>query len=207
MFQKKSKVNKIIRLILCVLLVSLVGIVFSGCLGEKNDVQGKRMESNNQDKMTSSAEKHETIQYSDKHSIAGHDEKYYFDGDQNKLVIAYTDDGCSYLELKSIKKDWERGDCKEFRYAATIGSYRKDTDAVTEKLFYIMMKSPGYRGGDIPAFMQYSTDKHKWTMVSAENQEHTAQCIYAAGRAIAERKHLENIVCLFHGDAGQPQIR
>ena len=44
MFQKKSKVNKIIRLILCVLLVSLVGIVFSGCLGEKNDVQGKRME-------------------------------------------------------------------------------------------------------------------------------------------------------------------
>ena len=78
MFQKKSKVNKIIRLILCVLLVSLVGIVFSECLGEKNDVQGKRMESNNQDKMTSSAEKHETIQYSDKHSIAGHDEKYYF---------------------------------------------------------------------------------------------------------------------------------
>ena len=78
---------------------------------------------------------------------------------------------------------------------------------MTEKLFYIMMKSPGYRGGDIPAFMQYSTDKHKWTMVSAEDQEHTAQCIYAAGRAIAEREHLENIVCLFHGDAGQPQIR
>ena len=43
-----------------------------------------------------------------------------------------------------------------------------------------MMKSPGYRGGAVPEFVQYSTDKHKWTTISADNPEQTAICIYAA---------------------------
>lgn len=192
--------NKRVRRIICLLLVLLVGVVFSGCFGGGNDTQGTLMQSANQDNITGSVEKHENIQYSDKHSIICHDEKYYFDGDQNKLVIFYTNDACSYLELKSIKKDWDRGDRKEFRYAVTIGSYRKDTDTTTEKLLYIMMKSPGYRGGAVPAFVQYSTDKHKWTTISADDQEQTAICIYAAGKEIAEQEHLENIIKLFRAD-------
>ena len=82
----------------------------------------------------------------------------------------------------------------------TIGSYRKDTDTATEKLLYIMMKSPGYRGGAVPAFVQYATDKHKWIAVSVDDQEQTAICIYAAGKEIAEREHLENIIKLFRTD-------
>lgn len=192
--------DRIVRQIICLLLVLSISVILSGCFDGKNMSQGGSTEPNKQSEAGNAVEKHENIEYSNKHSIVCHDEKYYFDDDKNKLVIFYTDDECSYLELKSIKKDWDRGDCKEFRYAVTIGFYRKDTDAATEKLFYIMMKSPGYREGAVPAFVQYSADKHKWTVISAENQEHTARCIYVAGKIISEREHLDNISRLFRGD-------
>ena len=60
--------------------------------------------------------------------------------------------------------------------------------------------SKRYRGGAVPEFVQYSTDKHKWTTISADNPEQTAICIYAAGKEIAEREHLENIIKLFRAD-------
>ena len=197
--EANSKMKRNAMPITCLLLILMMSVI-SGCFGGENVGQGDSAEPNKQSEAVTANDKHENIQYSDKHSIICHDEKYYFDGDQNKLVIFYTNYACSYLGLKSIKKDWDRGDRKEFRYAVTIGSYRKDTDTTTEKLFYIMMKSPGYRGGAVPEFVQYSTDKHKWTTISADNPEQTAICIYAAGKEIAEREHLENIIKLFRAD-------
>ena len=63
-----------------------------------------------------------------------------------------------------------------------------------------MMKSPGYRGGAVPEFVQYSTDKHKWTTISADNREQTGTCSYAAGKEIAEREHLVSSIIWLRAD-------
>ena len=154
------------------------------------------MESNRKN----AAEQHENVKYSNNHYIFYDNDKYVFDGDSNKIVIFHTDDLCAYIDLKSIKKEWGRGDNKEFRYKAVIATYWKDSDAVTEKMFYIMMKSPGYRSGDAPTFIQYSTDKKEWTMITVKDQDKTAKCMYAAGKKIAEKEHLENIIALFQAE-------
>ena len=90
-------------LITCLLLILMMSVI-SGCFGGENVGQGDSAEPNKQSEAVTANDKHENIQYSDKHSIICHDEKYYFDGDQNKLVIFYTNYACSYLGLKSIKK-------------------------------------------------------------------------------------------------------